>query len=104
MQSEPLITLEPISRPQPVPLGIWERNWTLAVSWLKFAVRYLLASVQPNRWQPTPAPAIAIENTSVCNSRCVFCPNGIMQRPRQAMPMEIFKKTVDDAIAVGARH
>ncbi|MDR3740865.1 MAG: SPASM domain-containing protein [Terracidiphilus sp.] len=103
MSSEPLITLEPVARSQPIPLGPWKRNWTLAISWLKFAVRYLLASLQPSRWQSIAAPAIAIENTSVCNSRCVFCPNGIMQRPRQAMSTDVFKKTVDDSIAIGAR-
>ncbi|HEY2469364.1 MAG TPA: radical SAM/SPASM domain-containing protein [Terracidiphilus sp.] len=38
----------------------------------------------------------------MCNSRCVFCPNGIMQRPRQAMTMEVFRTAVDEAIQMGA--
>src|ERR1039457_1056870 len=75
--------------------------WTKRV--LKFTVRYVLAYFQPNRWTPLKVPEISIENTSVCNSRCVFCPNGIMQRPRQAMKMEVFKKAVDEAILTGTR-
>lgn len=74
--------------------------------WLRHAVRflkhYLTASIRQSRRAPLESPAISIENTSVCNSRCVFCPNGIMQRNRQQMKMDVFKKAVDEAIQMGS--
>lgn len=80
--------------------------WKAWVTWakrvLKNAVRYVEAYFEPRRWKPLAIPEINIENTSICNARCVFCPNGIMQRPRQAMKGDVFKKSVDEAIAMGA--
>lgn len=76
------------------------------LAWLRHAVRFLkhrgISYIQRNRWVPVEAPAISVENTSVCNSRCAFCPNGIMERPRQQMKMDVFKKAVDEAIALGS--
>ena len=76
------------------------------LAWLRHALRFLkhysLSYFQRNRWIPLHAPAISVENTSVCNSRCVFCPNGIMERPRQQMKMEVFQKAVDEAIQMGS--
>jgi radical SAM protein with 4Fe4S-binding SPASM domain len=69
---------------------------------MKNAVRYIEAYFEPRRWKPLAVPEINIENTSICNSRCVFCPNGMMERPRQAMRMDLFKRTVDEAIVLGA--
>ena len=71
---------------------------------LRFGKHYLQRSFEKNRSTAPAAPGISFETTSVCNSRCVFCPNGAMERPRQKMPMEIFKKAVDEAIGMGVRH
>jgi radical SAM protein with 4Fe4S-binding SPASM domain len=75
-------------------------------AWLRHALRflkhYILCHFQKNRWIPLDAPAISVENTSVCNSRCVFCPNGLMERPRQQMKMDVFTKAVDEAIQMGS--
>lgn len=83
------------------------RTLTGQVAWMRHAARFLkhrtLSYFQRNRWVPLDPPGLSIETTSVCNSRCVFCPNGIMERPRQAMKMEVFKKTVEDAAAMGAK-
>ena len=68
----------------------------------RFGWRYLKGSFQRNGWTAPAAPGVYFETTSVCNSRCVFCPNGAMERPRQKMPMEVFKKAVDEAVAMGA--
>lgn len=74
--------------------------------WLRHAVRFLkhyfTATLRQNRRAPLESPAISIENTSVCNSRCVFCPNGVMQRNRQQMKMDVFKKAVDEAVQMGS--
>jgi radical SAM protein with 4Fe4S-binding SPASM domain len=84
-------------------LSPWKRKLTWAERALKFAVRYLLLSFQPAHWRPTAAPEIAIENTSVCNARCVFCANGIMERPRIAMQEDVFRKAVDESILLGSQ-
>lgn len=39
---------------------------------------------------------IAIETYNVCNLRCVMCPYPKMSRAKAKMPMELFKKIVDD--------
>lgn len=81
----------------------WQWKLARAIRVLKNRVRYLQESFEPRRWKPTLVPELNIENTSICNSHCVFCPNDIMQRPRQAMKADVFRKTVTEGIALGAR-
>jgi radical SAM protein with 4Fe4S-binding SPASM domain len=84
-------------------LSPWKRNLTWAERVFKFAARYVLLSFQPRHWKAAAAPEIAIENTSVCNARCIFCANGIMERPRIAMMDEVFSKAVDESIQLGSQ-
>ena len=70
----------------------------------RFGKQYLQRSLSGNASKPPAAPALSLETTSVCNARCVFCPNGAMERPRQKMPMETFKKAVDEAVKMGVSH
>ncbi len=79
---------------------MWKLTWTIRV--LKNWLVYIQTTFQPRRWKPTAVPDVNIENTSICNSHCVFCPNDIMQRPRQAMKTDIFGKAVAEAISLGA--
>lgn len=51
-----------------------------------------------------PIPYLFIEITSVCNSRCVFCPNAIMKRPRQHLDMRLFEKAVTEYADMGGRR
>lgn len=46
-------------------------------------------------------PVISIESTNICNSKCVFCPNSIMRRKRQAMSMELFQQIIEEYVAMG---
>lgn len=46
-------------------------------------------------------PSLVLENTSFCNSACLFCPNKTMRRGSGHMGMDVFKKVVDDFIALG---
>lgn len=39
---------------------------------------------------------VSIEPSNICNSRCAMCPYPKMIRPKAIMPMELFKKIVDD--------
>lgn len=97
-----LVTFPPAEVPKPYRINLWLRAWSWTEAVLKFAIRYMQGFFQRGRWTPITIPEISIENTSVCNSRCVFCPNGIMQRSRQAMKMEVFRKAVDEAVQLGA--
>lgn len=47
---------------------------------------------------------ISIEPSNVCNSRCAMCPYQKMTRPKETMPMELFKKIVDDCVGEGIRN
>jgi radical SAM protein with 4Fe4S-binding SPASM domain len=49
----------------------------------------------------SPNPVLSLEVTNVCNSRCVFCANMVMKRPRQHLDMQLFKKAVDEFVAMG---
>lgn len=43
---------------------------------------------------------IQVENTSVCNASCHFCAYPTLDRPRTQMPMDLWRKIVDDAATV----
>ena len=44
---------------------------------------------------------ITIEPSNTCNSSCVMCPYPKMTRPKTVMPMDLFKKVVDDCVSNG---
>ncbi|MBI4699777.1 MAG: radical SAM protein [Deltaproteobacteria bacterium] len=39
---------------------------------------------------------VAVETTSRCNAKCVFCPNSALRRDRHAMAGELFEKIVEE--------
>ncbi len=102
MPAEALVTLARGTPPMTPVFGHWKNMVTWLRRVLRFVKYYLLTYLQRGKWIPLKVPEISIENTSVCNSRCVFCPNGIMERPRQAMKMDVFKKAVDEAASMAA--
>lgn len=68
---------------------------------IPFLVRYTKGYFAKERFIPRPVPRLSLETTNVCNSDCVFCANSLMQRRRQPMKMDDFKKAVDDFVAMG---
>jgi len=46
-------------------------------------------------------PSICIENSSLCGARCIMCPRDKVDYFKAQMPMDLFKKTVDEAAAMG---
>ncbi|MFX0200139.1 MAG: methyltransferase domain-containing protein, partial [Candidatus Hodarchaeota archaeon] len=44
---------------------------------------------------------LKIETTNICNANCTFCMYRFMKREKNIMPMELFKKVVDDYVAAG---
>ena len=41
---------------------------------------------------------LQIENTNLCNAKCIMCPHGIMKRKGSVMSLENFKKIVDNVL------
>ena len=43
---------------------------------------------------------LQIENTNLCNARCIMCPHSIMKRKGKVMSFEEFKKIIDQVMKV----
>lgn len=48
-------------------------------------------------------PGMYIETTDYCNAECVTCPYPTLERPKDVMSMDLFRKIADEAIAYGVR-
>jgi len=44
---------------------------------------------------------INIESSNYCAASCVFCPNSKVKRKKTTMDMDLFRKVVDDYVAIG---
>ncbi len=67
---------------------------------LTFPYRFIKAYFNKNRFTPELIPRLSIETTNLCDSKCIFCVNELMRRPRKNLDMAAFKKTVDDFISM----
>ena len=47
-------------------------------------------------------PEVRIENTNLCNARCILCPREKLTRPKGVMPLKHFKELVDQSETLGA--
>lgn len=68
----------------------------------RFAVRYTRGYFRKGRFTPPVHPRVSIETTNICNAKCVFCANTVMERRKQPLDMALFTKTVDELAAMGA--
>jgi radical SAM protein with 4Fe4S-binding SPASM domain len=68
---------------------------------LAFAVRYARSYFRKGRFTPAAIPRLSLETTNVCNAKCVFCANPIMQRQKEPLEVTKFKKAVDEFVAMG---
>jgi radical SAM protein with 4Fe4S-binding SPASM domain len=62
---------------------------------------YLKAPFERNRFRPPEVPALSIETTNICNAKCVFCANPSMKRLKEPLTMDLFKKAVEEFVAMG---
>jgi len=67
----------------------------------RLLLRWLASPREPGRFTAPAVPRVSLEVTNVCNSRCGFCANRVMRRPRMAMPMSLFIQAVDELAAMG---
>ena len=47
---------------------------------------------------------VQIESTNICNAKCVFCPRDEMKRRQGVMDMALYRKIVDECVALGITH
>ncbi|MBW4694000.1 MAG: radical SAM protein [Lyngbya sp. HA4199-MV5] len=45
-----------------------------------------------------------LEGTNICNAKCVFCAYPQMERAKETMPMEQFRRIVDEYVAMGGKY
>lgn len=69
-----------------------------------FVARYVSGYFEKGRFTPPASPVVSIETTNVCNAKCVFCANPVMQRRKEPLEMTAFKKTMDELVAMGGTH
>ena len=53
--------------------------------------------------RPLPR-GLHIEGTNICNARCVFCAYPQMERRKQTMSMDDFRRVVGEYVAMGGHH
>ena len=44
-----------------------------------------------------------IEGTNICNAKCAFCAYPQMERAKETMPLDIFRRVVDEYVSMGGR-
>src|SRR5689334_15683812 len=66
-------------------------------------VRRLLLATGRDR-APRMPEIVQIESTNICNAKCVFCPRDEMHRRQGIMTVDLFKKIVDECVALGITH
>jgi radical SAM protein with 4Fe4S-binding SPASM domain len=68
---------------------------------LRFAKVYVEHSVSSEWFEPVATPRASFETTNVCNAKCVFCANTVMERRKQMLDMGLFQKAVAELVAMG---
>lgn len=68
---------------------------------IPFSINYVRRYFAEGRFTPRARPRLSLETTNVCNAKCVFCANPVMQRRKEALDIESFKKAVDQFAAMG---
>src|SRR5947208_366924 len=71
-------------------------------AWLWQTRQILRDWLESRRWPRRPE-TVNIEITAACDARCVHCPRLDMDRPMKPMPLELFRKLVTEAAALGVR-
>ena len=52
-------------------------------------------------YESSPGFQVALEPLNVCNLECTMCPYPSMDREKNQMPMDLYKKIVDEIVAFG---
>ena len=89
--------LKAVSGPKGYALvgSAWAWGRTLLNYWL-----FRLSRVIPFHIRAWPH-ALYVEGTNICNAECVFCAYPEMARPKKIMPMDLYRRLVDQYCAMG---
>lgn len=72
------------------PIKNYVNNWL-------YSYFYKRAIKKKSRiWQPS---VLQIENTNICNAKCIMCPHIHMKRKQKIMDLEDFKKIIDNVMS-----
>ena len=63
--------------------------------------KYICFGFKSSRFKLKAVPRLTIETTNFCMSKCVFCAYRYMQRLKQHLDMDLFKKAVNEYIEMG---
>jgi hypothetical protein len=85
----------------PLPLPIWRLGRYSLYTFLKFPVGRHLTLAVARRQVSEMWRYIGIELWNVCNLRCKMCPYPQMTRKKERMPMELYRRIIDDAAESG---
>ena len=66
-----------------------------------FSHRWVNAYFESDRFEAPTIPHVSVETTNICNAKCVFCANPVMERRKQPLSMEHFEKFVGGFVAMG---
>jgi radical SAM protein with 4Fe4S-binding SPASM domain len=66
-----------------------------AIQFLRNAYHYLSARVYGLPFYTLPFRNVLIETTTICNRKCIYCPNYTIGRPEAKMEERVFYKIID---------
>ena len=77
-------------------------NFIILISrFFHVAMRFIELAFDKSHFIYELVPKLSVETTNICSSKCVFCPNAIMKRPREHLDMVVFKKAIDEFVKMG---
>lgn len=86
------------------PLQRYFDYWLDVIS-TEYSFRWRRKFIQEKLKKLSKLPrCLYIEGTNVCNAKCTFCAYPQMERPKQTMPMEQFKRIIDEYIEMGGKY
>ncbi|MGB3557061.1 MAG: radical SAM protein, partial [Geitlerinemataceae cyanobacterium] len=71
----------------------------------EYHFRFRQQDIQQNLAKQRHLPrGLYIEGTNTCNAKCTFCAYPQMERPKQIMPIEDFRRAIDEYVEMGGKH
>jgi MoaA/NifB/PqqE/SkfB family radical SAM enzyme len=93
-------------------MNIPEHVWRKLSGKLSLATSALVLRISGSRAEREAASeslfssfgGVLVQNSSICNARCIFCPYPQLKEKGKIMTDEIFERTVEEFIAMGGGH
>ncbi|HAX77157.1 MAG TPA: hypothetical protein DCY88_15310 [Cyanobacteria bacterium UBA11372] len=85
----------------------WQRGFNLLLDIIstEYNFRFRRQDIQNQLEKLRGLPrGLHIEGTNICNAKCTFCAYPQMERPKQTMPIEQFRRIIDEYVAMGGKY